>query len=99
MKMPEGYLLLGEGPVGLDIEPPPGRAGGRGDRSVPRASKLDERDTEAIVGLAKQALDLKRPEQDTILAQLYALDFALCDDEAVQAIDELTWILIADARE
>jgi hypothetical protein len=90
MKMPEGYLLLGEGPVGLDLEPPPAQPATRGDGNVPRASMLDERDTEAILGLAKQALGMKRPEQDMILARIYALDFDLCDQEAIEAIDELT---------
>jgi hypothetical protein len=93
MKMPEGYLLLGEGPAGFDIEPPPGRARGeRGD--VPRGTKLDERDTEGIVALAKGALALKRPDLDAALAQLFALDFARCDVKAVHAIDEMTWALI-----
>ena len=56
---------------------------------------MDERDTEAIVSLTKQPLDMKRPEQDMALAQVYALDLGLCD-QAIEAIDELTWALIAD---
>ena len=98
MKMPEGYLLLGEGPVGLDIEPPPAQPATCGDDNAPRISNLDERDTESILGLAKQALDLKRPEQDMLLARIYALNLDLCDKEAVQAVDELTWALIADDK-
>jgi hypothetical protein len=49
MKMPEGYLLLGEGPVGLDIEPPPAQPATCGDANEPRISKLAERDTEGIL--------------------------------------------------
>ena len=95
MKMPEGYLLLGEGPAGFDIEPPPGRARGDGRGGVSRATKLDERDTEGIVALAKGALALKRPDLDAALAQLFALDFARCDVKAVHAVDEMIWALIA----
>ena len=95
MKMPEGYLLLGEGPAGFDIEPPPGRARGDGRGGVSRATKLDERDTEGIVALAKGALALKRPDLDAALAELFALDFARCDVKAVHAVDEMIWALIA----
>jgi hypothetical protein len=95
MKMPEGYLLLGEGPAGFDIEPPPGRARGDGRGGVSRATKLDERDTEGIMALAKGALSLKRPDLDAALAQLFALDFARCDVKAVHALDEMIWALIA----
>jgi hypothetical protein len=41
---------------------------------------------------------MKRPGQDMALAQIYALNFDLCDEEAVQAVDELTWAFIADNR-
>ena len=99
MKMPEGYLLLGEGPAGFDIEPPPGRARGDGHGGVSRATKLDERDTEGIVALAKGALALKRPDLDAALAQLFALDFARCDVKAVHAVDEMIWALIAVVNE
>ena len=69
MKMPEGYLLLGEDPAGFDIEPPPARTRGDGRSDVPKVTKLDERDTEGIVALAKKALDMKRPDLDAALAQ------------------------------
>jgi hypothetical protein len=95
MKMPEGYLLLGEGPAGFDIEPPPGRGREHSLGDVPGVTKLDERDTEGIVALAKGALALKRPDLDTALAQLFALDFARCDAKAVHAVAEAIWVLIA----
>jgi hypothetical protein len=99
MKMPEGYLLLGEDPAGFDIEPPPARTRGDGRSDVPKVTKLDERDTEGIMALAKKALALKRPDLDAALAQLFALDFARCDVKAVHAVDEMIWALIAVVNE
>jgi hypothetical protein len=64
-------------------------------RVLATEAKLDERDTEGIVALAKEALAMKRPDLDAALAQLFALDFARCDAKAVHAVDEAIWVLIA----
>jgi hypothetical protein len=42
MKRPEGYVLVGEGPVGLDIEPPPARPATCGDGHGVRAHMIGQ---------------------------------------------------------
>ncbi len=74
MKMPHGYGLVGEGPVGIRMEPPPGQAAVRlnapnnGDQAkqnapAPAKPRVDDHDTEGIVALCQQARQLARPER------------------------------------
>lgn len=92
MKMPHDYALVGEGPVGVAIEPPPGQVT-RAGRPDPR---LDEQDTQTIVGLCEQARRTPRPQRDEVIVQIFALDLDRCRPEALDAIDMLVYDLIVE---
>ena len=94
LKMPHGYGLVGEGPVGYYIEPPPGQAARQTNPDGGEGAKLDHYDTQGILDLCDLARKAKRPERDQILAQLYALKFARCQTKAIESIESLTFDLI-----
>ena len=94
LKMPHGYGLVGEGPVGYYIEPPPGQAARQTNPDGGEGAKLDHYDTQGILDLCDLARKAKRPERDQILAQLYALNFARCQTKAIESIESLTFDII-----
>ena len=57
---------------------------------------MTECETDKIVQLSKQALSAKGPERDKILGLLYGLDWDLCEELALEAVDEMTWDLIVN---
>ncbi|HEY9172403.1 MAG TPA: hypothetical protein VI136_08985 [Verrucomicrobiae bacterium] len=88
MPMPFGYMLHGEGPVGVAIEPPPIR------EEMPMRPRFNTLSTAEVLALCAQARNMKRPERDEIVAQLYGLVMEQCEAEAVEAIELLTCYLI-----
>jgi len=88
MPMPYGYMLHGEGPVGVAIEPPPIR------EEMPMRPRFNTLSTAEVLALCAQARSMRRPERDEIVAQLYGLSLDVCEAEAVEAIELLTCDLI-----
>jgi hypothetical protein len=87
--------MVGEGPVGYYIEPPPGQASARPTNPDDGAvAKLDYRDTQGILALCDRARRAKRPERGGLLAQLYALNLDRCQTKALGAVERLTYDLI-----
>ena len=107
MKMPHGYGLVGEGPVGFRIEPPPSQAASRvnnlhaGDHSeasLPTVSvqKLDEHDTQGVIALCERVRQTVRPECDQIISQIFALNLDRCRPKALDAIELLIYDLVVN---
>jgi len=106
MKMPHGYALVGEGPVGMRIEPPPGPEVGRVDpphngaqaeenQPTPLGPRLDEHDTQGVVALCERARQFVRPERDQVILQIFSLKLDRCRPKALDAIEMLLYDLIA----
>jgi hypothetical protein len=76
MPMQHGYILVGQGPVGveiephLDLEPEATGDGARFTAAIRRAlaATLSERDIQRILGLCKDVLTAEKPKRDLILA-------------------------------
>ena len=110
MKMPHGYALVGEGRVGVTIEPPPGQIALRpnnppaGDHlqvsepTVP-VPNLDEHDTQGVIALCEQARHTARPERDEVISRIFALKLDRCRPKALDAIELLIYDLIANDTE
>jgi hypothetical protein len=110
MEMPHGYVLVGEGRVGVRIQPTRGLVAPRannpyqGDHfkesqptvSVPR---LDEHDTQGVLALCEQAWKTARPERDRIISQIFALRLQRCRPSALDAVELLIFDLIANKTE
>jgi len=107
MKMPHDYILVGEGRVGVRIEPPRGQVAPRADNPYnddhfkerhPSVSlpKLDEHDTQGVLGLCEQARKTARPERDPIISQIFALRLDRCRPNALDAVELLIYDLIAN---
>ena len=107
MKMPHGYGLVGEGPVGFRIEPPPSQAalsannpdsGDHCEKSLPTVpvQNLDEHDTQGVIALCERARQTVRPERDQIISQIFALNLDRCRPKALDAIELLLYDLITN---
>lgn len=107
MKMPHGYILVGEGRAGVKIEPPRGQVALRADnpyggdqfeQSQPTLSapKLDAHDTEGVLALCDQARRTARPERDRLISQIFALRLDRCRPKALDAVELLIYDLITD---
>lgn len=107
MKMPHGYSLIGEGRVGVKIEPPRGQVAPRVDnpyigdhfeqtQSTVSASKLDEHDTQGVLALCEQARKTVRPERDGVISQIFALRLDRCRPKALDAVELLIYDLVAN---
>lgn len=98
MPMPHGYLLHGEGPVGIAIELSskyPGAISAE-DSGVSEVVALVESDTAGIVRLCAQARTTERPARDRMIMQLHSLDCDRCEDQAVKAIEQLLFDMIVN---
>jgi hypothetical protein len=105
MKMPHDYVLLGEGRVGVRIEPTRGLVAPQainpynGDhfkasQSTVPIRKLDEHDTQGVLALCEQARKTSRPERDRIISQIFALRLDRCRPTALDAVELLIYDLI-----
>ena len=110
MKMPHGYALVGEGRVGVTIEPPPGQITLRADNPDPgdhlqvsqltgSVPKLDEHDTQGVLALCEQARHTERPARDEVISRIFALNLDRCRPKALDAIELLIYDLIANDAE
>ena len=110
MKMPHGYALVGEGRVGVVIEPPPGQVALRPNNphaddhlQVSQATvpvpKLDEHDTQGVIALCEQARHTATPERDQVVSQIFALRLDRCRPKALDAVELLIYDLIANDTE
>lgn len=104
MPMPHGYILIGQGPIGVAIErdfDSDAEGSGEGDRlnaAVRRAlaATVSERDTQRILRLCKDVLTAEDSKRDLIIAQLYGLDFEKCVPEAIGLA---TWELVVNGSQ
>ena len=106
MKMPHGYALVGEGPVGVAIEPPPYqeaiRAGAphggdqikMGRPAIP-VPKLDEHDTKGVIALCELARHTAKPERDQVITRIFALNLDRCRPRVLDVVELLIYDLIA----
>jgi hypothetical protein len=110
MKMPHGYALVGEGPVGFTIEPPPGQIvlradpphGGnhsQGSQPTVVAPRLDEHNTQGVIALCDLARRTARPERDLVISQIFALKLDRCGPKALDAVELMIYDLIAGDTE
>lgn len=110
MKMPHGYALVGEGRVGVTIEPPPGQialgadnpdAGDHSEASQQTGSlpKIDEHDTQGVLALCEQVRHTERPARDRVISQIFALRLDRCRPKALDAIELLIYDVIANDTE
>ena len=110
MKMPHGYLLVGEGPVGRKIEPPlrqealrlgPPYNGAQTQKSQPTlcGPRLDEHDTQGILALCEQARQTPRPKRDQVIIQIFSLNLDRCRPKALDAVELLIYDLIVNETE
>lgn len=110
MKMPHDYSLIGEGRVGVRIEPPRGQVAVRAENpyigahaaesqpmvAVPR---LDEHDTQGVLALCEQARRTARPERDRVISQIFTLNLDRCRPKALDAVELLIYDMIASGTE
>jgi len=108
MEMPHDYLLVGEGRIGVRIEPARGLVAPRainpynGDHfkqsqaAAISVQKLDEHDTQGVLALCDQARKTSRPERDSIISQLFALKLDRCRPNALDAVELLIYDLIVN---
>jgi hypothetical protein len=110
MEMPHDYLLVGEGRIGVRIEPARGLVAPRainpyiGDHFKPSqpavpVQKLDEHDTQGILALCEHARKTPRPERDRIIIQIFSLRLDRCRPNALDAVELLIFDLSANKTE
>jgi hypothetical protein len=106
METPHGYQLIGEGRVGVTIEPPRGQVALRVynpyirdhfGKSQPTVSvpKLDEHDTQGILALCEQARKTSRPEREGVIGRIFGLRLDRCRPKALDAVELLIYDLVA----